>query len=419
MTHRPRLLWSHDVEGRQLGQVFFAKDGASVEFIAYEVENELFSVDYYPRAVILSPEGKVVSEVSGGEGFSTGLGSDDSERSGWPQSIHDHGRLSAHFTNGKLQIWDRGRCRRRLQVPPRWQAGNARWAPSGQRIAVLALYASWHPRPGQLCRVWQLDQRGRLAEIHVSRGEVGPVAWSNDEQQLAVPGDGSVALIDLEQNSSRTIDVPLPHPNAPVWLPDGRLLVRDGPTIAWIDPDSGDVDVWTRKMAQPIDEDLSPDRRALFSTCGRRGLRIWDLASRSMVLTTQLSQPERHRPTARAWSPDGRYLAVSCRALRVWDARSGERVLHLPAEEVQGEIHSLTWAPDGHRLLTIGSDKVARMWDAPTGEQFLQWAPFRHQSQSAAFSPDGNRLVTADATDYSRVGRVQLWALSPEHNRSS
>jgi WD40 repeat protein len=89
-------------------------------------------------------------------------------------------------------------------------------------------------------------------------------------------------------------------------------------------------------------------------------------------------------------------------------------------------VNSATFSPDGSRIVTASSDKTARIWDVASGKEI---AVLRGQSDSvlsadfsrllrvladfgfhrdsvlsAAFSPDGSRIVTG-----SWDGTVRIW----------
>ena len=67
-----------------------------------------------------------------------------------------------------------------------------------------------------------------------------------------------------------------------------------------------------------------------------------------------------------------------------------------------GTVTSAAFSPDGSRIVTASWDKTARIWDAATAQEI---AVLRgHDSvYSAAFSPDGSRIVTASPDETARI----------------
>src|SRR5262249_57168731 len=59
-------------------------------------------------------------------------------------------------------------------------------------------------------------------------------------------------------------------------------------------------------------------------------------------------------------------------------------------------VSSAAFSPDGKRIVTASVDQTTRLWDAETGKQIGD--PLRGHTDSvssAAFNPDGKRIVTA------------------------
>jgi MinD-like ATPase involved in chromosome partitioning or flagellar assembly len=79
------------------------------------------------------------------------------------------------------------------------------------------------------------------------------------------------------------------------------------------------------------------------------------------------------------------------------------RYLPIAALEHQGIVSSAAFSPDGTRIVTTGKDNTARVWDGTTGEPLSR--PLMHQGVvwSAKFSPDGARVVTASEDHTARV----------------
>ncbi len=77
-------------------------------------------------------------------------------------------------------------------------------------------------------------------------------------------------------------------------------------------------------------------------------------------------------------------------------------VLHGP-----GLITTAAFAPDGTRIVTANDNGTARIWDTTTGAQLAVLSGHQHAVLSAAFSPDGTRVVTA-----SEDGTARIWDVS-------
>jgi tetratricopeptide (TPR) repeat protein len=69
----------------------------------------------------------------------------------------------------------------------------------------------------------------------------------------------------------------------------------------------------------------------------------------------------------------------------------------------RNEVTSAAFSPDGRRVVTTSTDQTARVWDAADGTPI--GPPLRHASDvwSAAFSPDGSKVVTASDDNTARI----------------
>ncbi len=100
-----------------------------------------------------------------------------------------------------------------------------------------------------------------------------------------------------------------------------------------------------------------------------------------------------------AVSPDGSKIlgAASTGPLLVWDARSGELIAMLSGHAACPA--GVSWSPDGRLIVSSAGyeENHCRVWDAGTGRclAVLQVAVGEEEKTSAAFSPDGMRLVTS------------------------
>lgn len=133
---------------------------------------------------------------------------------------------------------------------------------------------------------------------------------------------------------------------------------------------------------------------------------ILDRASGERLAT--LTQPD---PIAEVISSrDGRQVATrSLNVVRVWNVATGEMTVILENPDVGilekpgvGSFYSAAFSPDGRRLVTAALEAKARIWDTANGECLLT-LPDVGLLHVATFSPDGRWIVTAHR------GVVRIW----------
>ena len=121
-----------------------------------------------------------------------------------------------------------------------------------------------------------------------------------------------------------------------------------------------------------------------------------------------------------AFSPDSKGILTTSQQYiaKIWDADTGEELQKFDAEvDRQGTtgawgvyMHpcpktiSAAFSPDGKRLITAGADKVARIWCIESGTKLHTLKGHTDSVAAAAFSPDGKKVATA-----SWDGTARIW----------
>ena len=155
---------------------------------------------------------------------------------------------------------------------------------------------------------------------------------------------------------------------------------------------------------------FSPDGARILTACADNTAKLWDAASGKLI--APLGDPQGFDVLYGTFSPDGtRILTASIdNTARLWDAASDKLIVSFdlgPAWSgtafLEADRPALHFSPDGARILAIGADNSAKLWDAVSGKLL---ASFAHQDEvfQAEFSRDGARILTA-----SRDKTAKLW----------
>ncbi|MFB2971887.1 AAA-like domain-containing protein [Aerosakkonema sp. BLCC-F183] len=104
-----------------------------------------------------------------------------------------------------------------------------------------------------------------------------------------------------------------------------------------------------------------------------------------------------------SFSPDGKRIVTTGddNTVRLWNP-AGKLLATLNSH--QGEVKSLTFSPDGQRIATAGTDGTIRLWNQFGEPLALPFKGYKGVVRTMSFSPDGKGIATADAD-----GVVRIW----------
>jgi WD40 repeat protein len=155
---------------------------------------------------------------------------------------------------------------------------------------------------------------------------------------------------------------------------------------------------------------LSPGAKMLaIASSGqvRRGtperIALWDVATGKEITRLPVDSADKM-----VFSPDGSMLATAWDGVSLWEAITGQLVVHLKDEEGRGH-KAIAFSPDGKLLAVMSgatdseADEI-RLWEVVTGKVRAVFPGHLGGTLSLAFSPDG-RLLASGGTDTT----VMVW----------
>lgn len=318
------------------------------------------------------------------------------------------------------------------------------FAPNGQTLAT-----GGHQNPVTL---WNAAQRKAdiLTVPTTSRNAV--LGYSTDGKRLlTIDTTGQVRVRDATslapQDSAIQLDLTATWVFDPTFLVAALAVSPDAENLAF-GKTNGTVEIWnmTTRTHARLQAHVGPVRGLAFSPNSRRlitagndhALHLWDLATGSRMDSARLEVVPsvhwalclRYSPDGTSiavgsgeqltvfrasdlqvqkqiddlssflslrFSPDGRFLASGHGAgeltLAVWDIRTWSH-RSLPGHELVPS--DITFSPDGRRMVS-SSDKLV-VWDTDTWQQLATYPLPVQDTGFVHFSPDGNDLITSDAS---------------------
>jgi WD40 repeat protein len=181
---------------------------------------------------------------------------------------------------------------------------------------------------------------------------------------------------------------------------DGRRLVTGGGSRQVSVYTSHGNRLWTFRNDVVVNDVALSRDGGLAAAAGADGrVRIWNVNSGELARTVEHEAVV----TAVAWSPVDDVLATGGAgpnpSVRLWNPATGDLLHRLPHSS---DIRRVSFSGDGTRVLTVGSERSAHVFEVATGVPLSTLEHPGGQITSAVFGP-GNIVVTGGTNDTARI----------------
>jgi WD40 repeat protein len=284
---------------------------------------------------------------------------------------------------------------------------SAAYSPDGARIVTASA--------DQTARVWDAASGEELLSLRGHTDLVRSAAYSPDGARIVTASaDQTVRVWDaLSGQELLSLRGRTDWVLSAAYSPDGaRIVTASAHQTVWVWDALSLEELLTLRghTASVNSAAYSPDGARIVTASGDGTARVWDAASGQELLSLR---GHTSKVVSAAYSPDGVRIVTAGydKTARVWDARSGEELFSLrghtgsvwSAAYGSSGASSAAYSPDGARIVTAGDDQTARVWDASSGLEMLSPRGHTDRVYSAAYSPNGARIVTASADQTARV----------------
>lgn len=309
-----------------------------------------------------------------------------------------------------------------------FEGGILAWIVGGVMVSLLEIFTIYRPRKHhaaiQCVRfsrdakhclstdleasvvLWRIHQRGVHKTLQREHG-VRCADFSPDGTKI-ICGDNAGRLTVTDLNDEKTCLRTDAHAGpvfAAAWLGDGYSVISSGA--------DGAIRIWDTVTGV---EELCLHGHGGAVCClavshnGHRAVsggvdgtvRLWHLLAGNELACFSLDGPIQ----AVAFSPDASCItAAHAGLINVWHIATRKVASAFSART--RVVHSLTFLPDGQRLVVAGCDGAVRLWDVAAGKEIGCLERQRRAVLSTAVSPDGRYVLSAGEDRTVQLARVE------------
>jgi WD40 repeat protein len=321
-------------------------------------------------------------------------------------------RLATIGRNNTARVWDARTGKLQCELKHTSPVVRVALSPDGSRVATNC--------PDGTGKVWDAET-GKPQWEFKDAGQWTKMAFSPDGNRIFIGNmeDETAKLLDAGTGKSLVGFTGYTDNRGLAFSPDGTRIVAGGGGVKVWDAEKGGPPLLvlkglTNSVAGAVS--FSPDGTRILIGDIDGTAKVLDARTGTPLLTLTVPQATGagmhwmmgwgSGEQSASFSPDGTRIVTvggvrGAHEARVWDARTGAELLVLQGHT--NLVFCAAFSPDGEHIITGSLDGTAKVWDARTGTPRLEMGVPGSKVFSVAVSPDGMRIVSGGG-HFDRLG---------------
>jgi WD40 repeat protein len=317
----------------------------------------------------------------------------------------DSRQLAAGVADGFVYLWDAATGVQLNAIQSGSNVINAIFLADGRRLAYTDAFGT--------AKVVDSQTGSEIARMPTEvQTSLTALAASNPADLIAVGDEnGNIWVWKLRgQETAKVGTGPGVSISTVSFSPDGKriLLGAWDRTVRVADAITGEQTIVITHTNRVLIAHFDPTGQIVASGSQDGQVQVWNSLSGQLIFQSSIGQ----KLGDLTFSPDGKWLAASEGSFPrdawfiykrqpsgnptdviIWETRTGKEIARLPHADL---VNSLAFSPDGQRIVTAGDDNLVHVWDIKSQKEIFQ---VQHQNRVnlVTISSDGKRGASAES----------------------
>ena len=245
--------------------------------------------------------------------------------------------------------------------------------------------------------IWDVQSGVEILTVNKENPNILTIcsAFSPDMKYIALGGMDTIRIWNANSGSQiNTLRGHRSYVTSIAFSPNGRYIASGGIDNAiriWDASSGTQLSVLNGHKKGIMSVEFDREGKHILSSSDDGTVKLWDVSTGVNVKTIGAAIHMFGLGGA-SLSPDGSRVAVAAgKIIRVFNLESEGELIAMRGHA--GMVYSVSFSPDGERIVSKGGDETAKIWDSITGTELMTFETGNAKG-NAVFSPDGRSIAS-------------------------